>query len=503
MMRHLFILARDRAGLAVPLTIALDRHLARGEQIDIMPDRRNADGTRAPQWPTGRERRRSALSEQLAVQGYAICSRQEDHPPVAGAAAPRRDPVAAPARGPVPPRAPEMAPPPPARPFAEPPPAYDDRRAEIDEMRAARAEAELAREAAFRGRMGGRRASETILDEDDWSPSGEDPYGEAPPRRRGFFAGLATAFALALLVVAGGAFLFASQIRDYLADLTPPRREAVEPTRDTSRTLAANDNAAGRSPAPAAPAPSAPALAPTPAMPTPSATADATPPREALREPAATPSHETAREPASTSPRETAREPAATPPRETARQPAATPPRETARQPVATPPREPAREAARSASASRDASASREPALPSAPAPARDVALPPRETEASRELPPPSLPPRRADLSSPSATRTQRLPDFPGLPHVDVSRASGQDGTTFTVRVTDQRGSPMSGAQVMLRQKSTDGHVRETMLEPIAPAGSYRGALPTAPGRQTLTVRVVLGDRRVEMPLSE
>ena len=229
MMRHLFILARDRSGLAVPLTIALDRHLARGEQIDIMPDRRNPDGTRAPQWPTGRERRRSALADQLAVQGYAICSRQEDHPPVAGAAAPRRDPVAAPARGPMPPRGPETAPPPPSRPFAEPPrPAYDDRRAEIDEMRAARAEAELAREAAFRGRMGGRRASEAMLDEDDWSPSGEDPYGEAPPRRRGLFAGLATAFAVALLVAAGGAFLFSSQIRDYLADLTPARREAED-----------------------------------------------------------------------------------------------------------------------------------------------------------------------------------------------------------------------------------------------------------------------------------
>jgi hypothetical protein len=75
MMRHLFILARDRAALGAPLTIALDRHLARGEQIDIMPDRRSTDGTRAPQWPTGRERRRSGLAEQLAVQGYAICSR--------------------------------------------------------------------------------------------------------------------------------------------------------------------------------------------------------------------------------------------------------------------------------------------------------------------------------------------------------------------------------------------------------------------------------------------
>src|SRR5262245_11378663 len=168
MMRHLFILARDRAALGVPLTIALDRHLARGEQIDIMPDRRSTDGTRAPQWPTGRERRRSGLAEQLAIQGYAICSRQEDHPPVAGAAAPRRDPAAAPGRGPVAPS------PPSPRPFAEGPrPVYDERRPEIEEMRAARAEAELEREAAFRARMGGRRFREPLLDDEDWSPTGE------------------------------------------------------------------------------------------------------------------------------------------------------------------------------------------------------------------------------------------------------------------------------------------------------------------------------------------
>ena len=509
MMRHLFILARDRAALGAPLTIALDRHLARGEQIDIMPDRRSTDGTRAPQWPTGRERRRSGLAEQLAVQGYAICSRQEDHPPVAGAAAPRRDPAAAPGRGP-------MAPPPPPprpfaegpRPFAEGPRAiYDERRAEIEEMRAARVEAELAREAGFRGRMGGRRLSEPLLDDEDWSPTGEDSYGEEPTRRRGFFAGLTSAFGAALILAVAGAFLFAPQIRDFVTVLTEPRRAAVESTGDRSRILTASEETAGRSAAPAAPSSSAPAPTPMPATPAPPApsgdAANATPPREVAREPAVTPPRQSAQEPAATPPRQSAQEPAALPPRQSVREPAATPPRQSAQETAALPSRQAAQQPTRSASASRDTGARREAAPPAEPTPARDAALPPRETEAARELPPPSLPPRRAELTSASGVRTERLPDFPGLPRVDVTRAPGQDGTTFTVRLTDQRGSPMSGAQVTLRQKSTDGFVRETTLEPIAPAGSYRGAVPTASGRQSLTVRVLLGDRRVEMPVSE
>jgi hypothetical protein len=411
-------------------------------------------------------------------------------------------------------------PPPPPRPFAEGPRAiYDERRPEIEEMRAARVEAELAREAAFRGRMGGRRLSEPLLDDEDWSPTGEDPYGEEPTRRRGFFAGLTSAFAAALVLAVAGAFLFAPQIRDFVTVLTEPRRAAVESTGDRSRTLTASEETAGRSAAPAAPSSSAPAATPmpaTPAPPVPSGSAtDATPPREIAREPAATSPRQSAREPAITPPREVAGEPAALPPRQAAQEPAATPPRQSAQEPAVTPPRQAAREPAalpsrqaaqqptRSASASRDTGARREAAPPAEPTPARDAALPPRETEAARELPPPSLPPRRAELTSASGVRTERLPDFPGLPRVDVTRAPGQDGTTFTVRLTDQRGSPMSGAQVTLRQKSTDGFVRETTLEPIAPAGSYRGAVPTASGRQSLTVRVVLGDRRVEMPVSE
>jgi hypothetical protein len=136
------------------------------------------------------------------------------------------------------------------------------------------------------------------------------------------------------------------------------------------------------------------------------------------------------------------------------------------------------------------------PAEPAAPAPSAPPSLPPRrsETPATDRTPDPA----------PPATRSQRLPEFPGLPRVEVSRAAGADSTTFTVRLTDPRGRPLPDAQVWLRQKSTDGFVRETPLEPVSPAGSYRGAVPGAAKRaDVLTVRVVLGDRRMEMPVAE
>ena len=112
--------------------------------------------------------------------------------------------------------------------------------------------------------------------------------------------------------------------------------------------------------------------------------------------------------------------------------------------------------------------------------------------------------PERSPDPAPQSVRSQRLPEFPGLPRVEVSRASGGDSTTFTVRLTDPRGRPLPDAQVWLRQKSTDGFVRETPLEPVSPAGSYRGAVPVG-GRRAdeLTLRIVQGDRRMEMPVAE
>jgi hypothetical protein len=109
----------------------------------------------------------------------------------------------------------------------------------------------------------------------------------------------------------------------------------------------------------------------------------------------------------------------------------------------------------------------------------------------------------RAPDPAPQSARSQRLPEFPGLPRVEVSRAPSAEGTTFTVRLTDPRGRALTDAQVWLRQQSPNGVVRETPLEPVSPAGSYRAAVPVTAGREALTVRIDLGDRRVEMPLGD
>jgi hypothetical protein len=98
----------------------------------------------------------------------------------------------------------------------------------------------------------------------------------------------------------------------------------------------------------------------------------------------------------------------------------------------------------------------------------------------------------------------RRLPTFAGLPRVEIGRAAGADGTTFTVRLADPAGRPLSDAQVSLRQTLGDGSVRETPLEAVSPPGSYRGAVPGAVRRgEALALRVDLGNRRVEMPVTE
>ena len=87
---------------------------------------------------------------------------------------------------------------------------------------------------------------------------------------------------------------------------------------------------------------------------------------------------------------------------------------------------------------------------------------------------------------------------------MEVSRTPGAEGTIFTVRLTDPRGRPLPDAQVWLREKSGNGFVRETPLGPVSPAGSYRGAVQGGTRRSDeLTVRIELGDRRVEMPLAD
>ena len=398
MLRHLFILARGSSSLPGRLTILLDRHLSRGDQVEIVEDQRRPSGEpTATQWLAGRERRRaSTIADQLQTQGYAIISREEDAPP-----------------GPAP-RPLERAPA--ARaPFA----------------RAPVARAEPARSA--------RNERPALWDRPPigWGEDPEDQDDFARPRRSG---GLVAVF-IVVVALGAGLFFFSTQARDRLVGALTPASPPAETARP-AESATPSDSATPPGPAPS-PSPATPAAPEEPAR-----SASVTP------EPSPPTSLPAASSPATRSP--------------------ALPPSATASSPQ--------REAA--------------PADSAAPAPSTSASLPPRRTDAS-------APERSPDPAPPSA-RSQRLPDFPGLPRVEVSRASSADITTFTVRLTDPRGRPLPDAQVWLRQKSTDGFVRETPLEPVSPAGSYRGAVPGGTRRaDELTLRIVQGDRRMEMPVAE
>jgi hypothetical protein len=464
MLRHLFVLGRDVAVPPEGLTITLDRHLARGEQIEIIRDRRRPPGEAPnPQSLSGRERRRaSQLAEQLRTNGFAIFSRQEEparriappppppEPPPPAAPAPPSPPVGA-RRAPAP--APSMASDV-GSPYDEMPSERDTRRASRFELRReprpasrpfARPQPPDDDDDALNDRDGGRlrrdmRGYQDLHDEDEWP----DPRSRSDSRRGRVVA------LVVLLLLAAGAGIF------YLGQQVELRR--LTPSLSTTATE--------RAPSAPAPAPeSASPVVPAPAAP-PAAQPEPAPPRSAAVPAAPAPV-----------PSAPARAPTAPPRAPTAPAP-----------PVSTPPAATASESRR------------------APEPAPEAA---ERESAPRELPPrPSLPPRRAveqpEPSLPAATRGRTLPIFPGLPRVEVSRATGAEGTTFTVRLADPAGRPLRDAHVSLRQTMGDGSVRETPLEPVSPPGSYRGAVPGAVRRgDALALRVDLGDRRVEMPVTD
>ncbi len=149
---------------------------------------------------------------------------------------------------------------------------------------------------------------------------------------------------------------------------------------------------------------------------------------------------------------------------------------------------------------------------------------PPRPAEAPRAITPPlavepaaraELPPRRnaarGESAMPSkddaaAASAPKSVEFNGVPRFEMSRERDASGRTavITVRVTDAGGRPLPSADVRILRQFTDGAVRETQLEATTPAGSYRGSLPNSgPNTDGLVMRILLGDRRFEVPLAE
>jgi len=111
----------------------------------------------------------------------------------------------------------------------------------------------------------------------------------------------------------------------------------------------------------------------------------------------------------------------------------------------------------------------------------------------------------RPAVSAPAPTEpAARLasPRFSGVPHVELSREPGSAGGRYAVRILDPAGQPLSNAEVLLMAQMADGTVENVRLDFYPDRGTYRGALPpTSSSPIDLRVRVITGDKRVEIPL--
>lgn len=76
--------------------------------------------------------------------------------------------------------------------------------------------------------------------------------------------------------------------------------------------------------------------------------------------------------------------------------------------------------------------------------------------------------------------------------------------TTYTLRLGDDAGKPVTDARVTLAGRMADGMSAATPLRPAGEPGVYRGdVLFTMAGPWDLTIRVVRPTGRVEIPLRE
>jgi hypothetical protein len=122
-----------------------------------------------------------------------------------------------------------------------------------------------------------------------------------------------------------------------------------------------------------------------------------------------------------------------------------------------------------------------------------------RSTDGSR----PDSSASRPKVASAPADPGSRVssPRFMGLPRVELSREPGAPGT-YAARVLDPAGRTLRAAEVLLIAHMPDGTVENIRMDYSPDHGAYRGALPPSRSSPTdLRVRVITGDRRVEVPL--
>jgi hypothetical protein len=148
----------------------------------------------------------------------------------------------------------------------------------------------------------------------------------------------------------------------------------------------------------------------------------------------------------------------------------------------------------------------RRPLEPAAPLPEPSPRSP---RSRSSSAPPRAVPPSiaAAGVSTPGPITREMSPALPGVPRVELSRASARapegQGETYTVRVSDLSGRPLANADILLLARMADGTAASIPLSAGAEPGTYQGTMPS--GRSTLVdlrVRVTTSDKRVEIPFA-
>ena len=122
--------------------------------------------------------------------------------------------------------------------------------------------------------------------------------------------------------------------------------------------------------------------------------------------------------------------------------------------------------------------------------------------------PSPSAPPESKPVASSSAreaaTSKATRPRFAGSPRVVLARepVSLAWGKSYAVRLLNPAGQPMTGAEVWLVARRTDGTVENIPMGALPELGTYRATVPTRRSAPIdLRVRVSMGNKRVEVPV--
>ena len=85
---------------------------------------------------------------------------------------------------------------------------------------------------------------------------------------------------------------------------------------------------------------------------------------------------------------------------------------------------------------------------------------------------------------------------------MELIREGSASGGAYSVRIADPSGKPLSDAEVLLIARMADGTLENVRMGFVPEQGTYRGMLPPVRSAPVdLRIRVITGDKRVEIPV--